>query len=222
MALDANTDALSACITSPSGEAPQHVQTRASGSFSVRDDGRTATGTSLRGPLLMAMGAADARVAAMDRLVHVVEKTDPGLASSPHETLRSALRSTEPTLVVVGTLVMTPKLQQDIEALVLANLGIGKAALGVRKLGASVHVVGDSVELTGIVECGDPESCSAIRDQLMRLRMSLSSKPGLRLAGISPLLDNLSAEASGPRVTARTKDTQENVAALLKRAGDLL
>jgi hypothetical protein len=218
-AIETTEAELRPCIgaeSAASGAAPSG--SRSVGSFTVSESERAmSTAVSRRGPLLITVGGSDARTSLLDHMVATAEKREANLVGGPHDTLRTLLRTNDATLVLTGTLVVTAALQRDLEAVVEANLGLGKPALAITKAGASVHLVNGNLELTAIIECADSQSCAAIRDQLMRLRLALSSKLALRLAGASPLLDNFTADSADTRITARTRDSQENVATLLGR-----
>jgi hypothetical protein len=94
------------------------------------------------------------------------------------------------------------------------------AVLGVSQAGIAVSTGGEgsATEITAELSCESPAACEEVKRFLEKKRLSFSKDIGVRLIGLGPLLDSVTVEVQGSRLTAGARASSDDLARGLDRA----
>ncbi|WP_394833651.1 hypothetical protein LVJ94_44810 [Pendulispora rubella] len=99
-----------------------------------------------------------------------------------------------------------------------AMLGV----LGVEAAGMAVTMSSPSVlDFAAELRCDTPQACTEVRDLITKKRDEWAADVRVRLIGLGGVLQGLTVEANGTRVSARTRIATDDARRLIERALDL-
>lgn len=176
-----------------------------------------------RGPITLGIG---------DFTLHMLDAADGktsriGASGDVHGELRAALTSRAKTRVgVLFTLRPTAALRTEFANYIPQGSYLERAkplttlsAFGI----AFVPGVKDGeAELLAEARCDDEGLCEKVKELVLRQRFEFGKNFAVRLGGFGPILDNLTVEREGKRLTLRTHDSAEALARNLAQAKGLV